>query len=173
VESIKRLFLLGSLLCTTFIFLSFFAGCAGSENAGDEDTHNQNGSSSKTILKGNASRKKQSPGFNVQADTLTVHPRKKGRKENSSVGVRSSVSKYYSVQIGAYKSARNAEKSYELSLKRFKQPVIRFYEPGIKMERLCVGRFPTAKAAKEFAKSIQEQYPADYKEAWVTILHHE
>ena len=174
MQNIKHLFLRESLPGIVLIAFSFIIGCAASDKAAEDEYLSNNTSedsgAAASFSKGNQS----SPRFNVQADTLTVHPRKKGTKENSSVGVRSSVPrKYYSVQIGAYKLKSNLERNYALCLKRFKQPIIKFYEPGIKMDRLCVGHFATAKEAKNFAKSIQEQYPKEYKEVWVTVLHHE
>ena len=174
MENIKHLLLKRNLLCIVLVAFSFIIGCSASDKA-VEDEYTSDDTSGDSAVTGSISKGKQSsPRFNVQADTLTVHPRKKGMKENSSVGVRTSVSKkYYSVQIGAYRLKSNLERNYALCLKRFKQPIIKFYEPGIKMDRLCVGHFATAKEAKNFAKSIQEQYPKEYKEVWVTVLHHE
>ena len=109
--------------------------------------------------------------FNVQADTLTVQSKKKELLKTPPLTVKNSVpQKYYSVQIGAYRLKSNTDRNYALSLKRFQQPVIRFYEKGIKMERVCVGHFSSLKMAQTFLKKIQKQYPADYTEAWVAEL---
>jgi cell division protein FtsN len=109
--------------------------------------------------------------FNVQADTLTVHSKRKEKLSSPPVAVKSAVpQKYFSVQIGAYRLKSNADRNFSLTMKRFQQPVIRFYERGIKMERLCVGHFSSAKAALAFLRKIQKDYPADYTDAWVAEL---
>lgn len=109
--------------------------------------------------------------FNVQADTLSAHTRKKGNNGKTSISVRAAApTKYYSVQIGAYRKKFNADRNYTLTQKRFKLPMIRLYERGIDMERICTGRFATKKQAEDFLKKIQTQYPKDYTEAWVCMF---
>ncbi|MBI2428264.1 MAG: SPOR domain-containing protein [Ignavibacteriales bacterium] len=109
--------------------------------------------------------------FNVQADTLSAHTRKKTNGGNATISVRAAApTKYYSVQIGAYRKKINADRNYTVTQKRFKLPMIRLYEGGIKMERICAGRFATKKQAEDFLKKIQEQYPKDYTEAWVCMF---
>jgi len=109
--------------------------------------------------------------FTVQADTLTAQSRKKEGAGASSVALRSSASKkYYSVQIGAFRLNSNIERNQQLLNKRFKQPVISFYENGIQLTRICVGNFSTKQSALAFLKKMKEQYPRDYTEAWVAEL---
>lgn len=159
---------INSAFWIVLLALCALAGCTASGDATEEDYL------SDTDTNGYYAGRKSSPGFNVQADTLTAAQRRRGKKGSSNINVRSAAAKkFYSVQIGAYKLKSNADRNYKLCLKRFNQPILRFYEPGIKMERLCVGKFPTAKAAKEYALSIQEQYPKEYQNIWVTVLRHE
>lgn len=109
--------------------------------------------------------------FTVKADTLSAHTRKKGNGDKTSISVRAAApTKYYSVQIGAYRKKVNADRNYIITQKRFKLPMIRLYEGGIKMERICTGRFATKKEAEDFLKKIQEQYPKEYTEAWVCMF---
>lgn len=109
--------------------------------------------------------------FNVQADTLSAHSRKKGNGEKAAISVRpAATSKYYSVQIGAYRKKVNADRNYTLTKKRFKLPMIRLYEGGIDMERICTGKFATKKEAEAFLQKIQAQYPKEYTEAWVCMF---
>ncbi len=174
MENIKRLFLEHYAVSIVLLTPLFIAGCAASDGTAEDRSVTDTGRDDATAEGSTPRGKRPSPGFNVQADTLTAHSRRKGVKGNSSVSVRSTASKkYYSVQIGAYKLKGNADRNFALCLQRFKQPVIKFYAPGIKMERLCVGRFSTAKAAKVFAAAIQEQYPKDYHNVWVTVLQYE
>lgn len=109
--------------------------------------------------------------FNVKADTLSAHTRKKGNGDKASISVRAAApTKYYSVQIGAYTKKVNADRNYTKTQKRFRLPMIRLYEGGIKMERICTGRFATKKEAEDFLKKIQAQYPKEYTEAWVVMF---
>ncbi len=109
--------------------------------------------------------------FHVQADTLSATRRKKGTSNNRSIEVRQSAQKkYYSIQIGAFRLESNVAHNKQLLEKRFKQPVIIFYEGGIKMTRMCLGNFPTKHAANTFLASMKEQYPKDYTTAWVAEL---
>ena len=109
--------------------------------------------------------------FSVQADTLSATPRKKGSKTAQPIEMRQTAQKkYYSVQIGAYKLRSNIENNKKILEKRFRQPVIIFFENGIKMTRMCVGNFPTKSAAMSFLLQMQKQYPGEYRQAWVAEL---
>lgn len=110
--------------------------------------------------------------FTVQADTVTIQSRKKATVKTAPVPVKTVVvpQKYYSVQIGAFRLKSNAERNIRLLEKRFKAPVIHFYENGIKMERICIGRFSTLTEAKTFLRNMQKQYPAEYTQAWIAEL---
>jgi len=177
VENIRFAFIL-----TSVIFCIGLFGCSSSEESFDDEyvTDYQETDAEQSIdtAEISAPETRQQPvsvpsnrRFNVQADTLTVQSKKKEIPKTSPLTVKNSVpQKYYSVQIGAYRLKSNTDRNYTLSLKRFQQPVIRFYEKGIKMERVCVGHFSSLKMAQEFLKKIQKQYPADYTEAWVAEL---
>lgn len=106
--------------------------------------------------------------FNVQADTLSAHARKKTNGTAVDIAVRAAPQRYYySVQIGAFRLKSNADRNYALAQKRFNLPTMRIYEQGIKMERICTGRFSTKKQALAFLKKIQEQFPKEYVDAWI------
>lgn len=158
------------------------SGCSATEESLDDEyvTDVQTSESERSIDAPDATAQdaKQPPSagrsqrrFTVQADTLTVQSKKKEKPKTPPVTVNKSASqKYYSIQIGAYRLKSNADRNYARSLKRFRQPVIRFYEKGIKMERVCVGHFSSFTMARAFLKKIQQQYPADYPDAWVAEL---
>jgi hypothetical protein len=177
VENIKR------LACSVVIILALIgAGCSSSDNsmqndsAGTQETRAVPEKNRKSAP-GPSVRKKENVAvpvqqrFNVQADTLTVQTRKKEKSTPAPVTVKSALPQhYYSIQIGAYRLKSNADRTIDIIKKRFPYPVIRFYEPGIKMERICIGHFTSFKAAVALLQSIQRQYPKDYKDAWIAEL---
>jgi cell division protein FtsN len=177
VENIRFALILFSAFCCIGLF-----GCSSSEESYDDQyvTDYQETESEQDIdtAETSAPETSQQPvsvssnrRFNVQADTLTVQSKKKEKLNTPPLTVKNSAPQtYYSVQIGAYRLKSNTDRNYMLSLKRFQLPVIRFYEKGIKMERVCVGHFSSLKMAQAFLKKIQKQYPADYAEAWVAEL---
>lgn len=174
---IKKLFYILVALAVTLLI-----GCSASRDVWtDENDQESIAETSPEEMSDNTQQSKEETGpgnndtsqqrFNVQADTLSVHSRKKTNGEPAAISMRAAApTKYYSVQIGAYTKKINADRNYTITQKRFKLPMIRLYEGGIKMERICTGRFPTKKAAEDFLKKIQEQYPKDYTEAWVVMF---
>lgn len=176
MENIRFALILFSAFCCIGLF-----GCSSSGESYDDeyvtDYQETDAELNSNTAETSAPEKKQQVSvppnrrFNVQADTLTVQSKKKETLKTPPLTVKSSApQKYYSVQIGAYRLKSNTDRNYALSLKRFQQPVIRFYEKGIKMERVCVGHFSSLKMAQAFLNKIQKQYPADYAEAWVAEL---
>jgi len=106
--------------------------------------------------------------FNVQADTLSAHTRKKTNGTQADIAVRAAApTYYYSVQIGAFRLKSNADRNYILTQKRFNLPTMRIYERGIQMERICTGKFSSKTQALKFLRNIQEQFPKEYADAWV------
>lgn len=177
MENIKRVAL-------SFAVLLAFAGsgCSSSEQSPQKEPSqpqeyrslpekNRKSAVPPSVRKNETAVPSSQQRFNVQADTLTVHTRKKERSTSPPVTVKSTLPRhYYSIQIGAFRLKSNADRNVEIINKRFSYPVIRFYEPGIKMERICMGHFTSYKAAVALLKSIQQQYPNDYKDAWIAEL---
>lgn len=177
MENIRITAVLFSLLVA-----AIFAGCSSTQESYDEEYLTEDPDTELTTETDTAIQEKPSQKavpipstanrrFNVQADTLTVQSKKKEKPTSPPVAVKSAApQRYFSVQVGAYRLKSNADRNYALTLKRFRQPVIRFYERGIKMERLCVGHFSSSKAALAFLRKIQKDHPADYADAWVAEI---
>jgi len=109
--------------------------------------------------------------FKVHADTVTAQPRKKGSKQKTSIEIRPvPPKKYYAIQIGAFKHESNIDNNKKILSKRFNQPVTVFFDPGIKLTRICMGNFLSKEDALTFLKKMREQYPNEYKSAWVAEL---
>lgn len=177
MENTKR------LACSVVIMLALAgAGCSSSDSstqndsAGTQETRavpekNRKSAPAPAVRKKGTVAVPAQQRFNVQADTLTVHTRKKEKSIPAPVTVKSTLPRqYYSIQIGAFRLKSNADRNVDIIKKRFPYPVIRFYEPGIKMERICIGHFTSFKAAVALLQSIQKQYPSEYKDAWIAEL---
>ena len=158
--------------------LYWLYGCSTSEkvthtpkNSNSLKPRTKNSANIKITTSLKSTPKQTSQSFSVQVDTLTAQSRKKGNHSNSSIALRSSLpKKYYSIQIGAFKSQANIDLNQKMLNKRFKQPVITFFDGGIKMMRICIGNFPTKQVGFDFLHGMQKNYPNDYKNAWVAEL---
>jgi cell division septation protein DedD len=152
------------LLCSTLI--SGITGCGSSSESSAENIPEP--ASSPVQKQG---KPKSSQHFTVQADTLHATSRKKDGSAAGSIEIRKHVQKkYYSVQIGAFKSETNIKQNQKLLEQRFQQPVIVFFEKGISLTRMCVGKFSSEDEAVKFLRSMQQQFPNDYNQAWVAAL---
>ncbi|MGA9407880.1 MAG: SPOR domain-containing protein [Bacteroidota bacterium] len=83
---------------------------------------------------------------------------------------RSLKKKYYSVQLGAFRVLSNADRAKKIAQQRYKKPVYQFYDKPIKMYRVTVGNFSKLKEALKFLKTIRQQHPKEYKDAWVAEM---
>ena len=72
-----------------------------------------------------------------------------------------------SIQLGAYKMPDNADRIIALAKQRFNQPVYLFLDKSDMLYKVMMGDFPTKDAARSFRDAIAQQYPNDYKDAWV------
>ncbi|HUL43212.1 MAG TPA: SPOR domain-containing protein [Bacteroidota bacterium] len=72
-----------------------------------------------------------------------------------------------SIQIGAFKMPDNADRIIALAKQRFNQPVYLFLDQTDTLYKVMIGDFPTKDAARSFRDAIAQQYPGDYKDAWV------
>lgn len=122
-----------------------------------------------------ASRKRTTPQssgqrFSVQADTVDVLRKKKsGSPSPTSISVKASTpKKFYTVEVGAFRLQSNVNRHRTQLAQRFKLPVRVLFDSSISLTRVCVGTFSTRSFAVNFMKKMQEQFPADYPDCWVS-----
>jgi cell division septation protein DedD len=161
--------LLLAALCSLGLF-SGLIGCGPSEEtAGNKDSRLTDNSAS--TPERNGTKQKNTQRFTVRADTLHATSRKRDSTTAAAIEIRNHTpKKYYSVQIGAFKSENNVKQNQTMLEKRFQKPVITFFDKGISLTRICIGKFSSEEAAWKFLRTMQEQFPNDYKQAWVAAL---
>jgi cell division septation protein DedD len=76
----------------------------------------------------------------------------------------------FMVQIGAFKNPRNANALQQQARARFHQPVLNDYHTTYSLYQIRIGFFATREEAEQFRQQLQEQFPGDYKDAWVVQL---
>jgi cell division septation protein DedD len=76
----------------------------------------------------------------------------------------------YTVQIGAFREARNANATQTLARERFQVPVVNEYSAVRRLYQIRVGFFPTKDLALDFVKKLRATYPHEYKDAWIVRL---
>ncbi|NUN69381.1 MAG: SPOR domain-containing protein [Bacteroidetes bacterium] len=109
--------------------------------------------------------------FSVQADTVDVTRKKKGTgtPPSASVSVKASTPmRFYTVEVGAFRLQSNVERHRRQLTERYKLPVRVLYDASIKLTRVCVGTFSSRALAASFMTTMQQQYPADYPDCWVS-----
>jgi cell division septation protein DedD len=73
----------------------------------------------------------------------------------------------YSIQIGAYKMAENADRIVQLTKERFVQKVFTIQDKADNLFKVYVGDFMAKDEARSFRDEMVQKFPVDYKDAWV------
>ena len=76
----------------------------------------------------------------------------------------------YAVQVGAFKSKESAERFAELPKERFPGRIIIVPDEDNQMFKVLIGYFRAKEEARAFRDEINQKYPAEYKDAWVTEI---
>ena len=74
----------------------------------------------------------------------------------------------YTVQVGAYKMQDNAEKIGSLAKDRFNRGVNVVFDNASGLYKVMIGSFTSKDDARQFRDQMVQQFPADYKDAWVS-----
>ena len=106
--------------------------------------------------------------FETRTDTVATTVRHKkpepGATTDRSVPIR------FMVQIGAFKDPEAASKVQVLARERYRLPVLNDYHTTYALYQIRIGFFETRKAADLFRRRMQQEFPGDYKDAWVVQL---
>lgn len=73
----------------------------------------------------------------------------------------------YVVQIGAFKDPALADAAQALARQRYAMTVLNDYNPLVGLYQIRVGFFDTKEEAYVFRTRIQNEFPEEYKDAWV------
>lgn len=76
----------------------------------------------------------------------------------------------FMVQIGAFKDPEGANAVQALARQRYHMPVLNDYHSTLGLYQIRIGFFETQEAANAFRQRLQNEHPADYKDAWVVQL---
>ena len=73
----------------------------------------------------------------------------------------------YCVQIGAFTAADKADAIASLAKQRFAKNVYKYLAKDTGLTKVWVGEFLTKDEARSFRDQMMQQFPDDYKDAWV------
>ena len=100
-------------------------------------------------------------------DTLhTVPPREGARPDSSASQLRAR----YTVQIGAFKNAGNANDVQQKARQRYQLPVFSDFDTARGFYRICIGVFDSRKSAETFGENLRKEFPGEYSDCWVVQL---
>jgi len=74
----------------------------------------------------------------------------------------------FSVQVGAYKMPDNADRIVALAKERFAKSVYIYQDNLDNLYKVLIGDFSSKDEARRFRDEMAQQFPADYKDAWVS-----
>lgn len=76
----------------------------------------------------------------------------------------------FCVQIGAYKQQDNAGVIASVAKSRFARNIYTIHDAATELYKVMIGDFGTKDEARVFRDRMVQQYPGDYKDAWVSEL---
>ena len=76
----------------------------------------------------------------------------------------------YMVQIGAFKDPRYASTVQTTARARYRIPALNDYNTALGLYQIRIGFFETKADAYVFRRRMLQEYPNDYKDAWVVQL---
>lgn len=154
------------LCCLLMVFAALAAaGCAASSDQSDKTTSapppavpkpGSGAAAAKTDTVSVAVQKAQKPSYESTDPVKTTLPT-------------SSIIKFC-VQVGAYKLRDNADVVAATAKSRFAKNVYTILDAATGLYKVMVGDFTAKDDARMFRDRMVQQYPGDYKDAWVSEL---
>lgn len=108
------------------------------------------------------------PAVNFEAKTDTVAAISSERPDGSA-GIQP-VEIRFMIQVGAFKDPHNAGKMQIVTRERYRMPVMNDYNAQLALYQIRIGFFESREAAYEFRQRLMNDYPTEYKDAWVVQL---
>lgn len=106
--------------------------------------------------------------FSARQDTVKIQTYPEALSENDRQG--EATTEYYTVQIGAYVHAMNAERVYREAQQRFNLETNTSYDATEELYKITVGKFTNYEQARAFCDRIMREFSTDYKDAWVVEI---
>jgi cell division protein FtsN len=152
--------------CISILLVAALAGCGSSKPPADNP-------SSQPSLTGADQPPKvdQKPPNKVDTVDVSMQNAKKPEYQPQQTTTSSTpTTGSYTVQVGAYKMQDNAERIASLAKDRFNRGINVVYDTPTGLYKVMVGSFITKDDARQFRDQMVQQFPADYKDAWVSDL---
>lgn len=152
-------------LCVPLVLLLLtLAGCAASSDQAEKVP----AGASQTP----AAAKESAP---VQPDTVSVAVQKAQKPSYETTdpvktSIAPSATVKYCVQVGAYKQQENADLVASVAKGRFARSIYTIHDAAADLYKVMVGDFATKDDARAFRDRMVQQFPGDYKDAWVSEL---
>lgn len=112
---------------------------------------------------------KQTPRMQFETKTDTVALEKPQHRPGVQRGSREPQIRYM-VQIGAFKDPQYASSVQTTARARYHLPVLNDYNTAYALYQIRIGFFEKREDAYKFRQRMQQEHPADYKDAWVVQL---
>ncbi|TAK50663.1 MAG: SPOR domain-containing protein [Bacteroidetes bacterium] len=142
-----------------------FFGCSSSEETQQEKEV--------TIPQAQQEAPETPPAITTEkTDTIEVSEKEvtPGVQEGTQAQQQMQSSGGYAVQIGAFKMADTAEEIAALARNRFQTTVLTYLDNETGLTKILVGSFASKDEARVFRDQLAQQFPDDYKDAWVTEI---
>lgn len=110
-----------------------------------------------------------SPHMQFETRTDTVSTEKTRHKPGAQSTNREPQIRYM-VQVGAFKVPNNASRVQTIARARYHLPVLNDYNTAYSLYQIRIGFFESREDAYKFRQRMQQEHPADYKDAWVVQL---
>ena len=76
----------------------------------------------------------------------------------------------FTVQVGAFQSTGSADRTADLAGDRYTRSIYTFFDETGGFYKVYIGIFNTKEEARRFRDRMAQQYPGDYRDAWVAEL---
>jgi len=154
----------------SFLVILITAGvlCAGCGSSGSSYGNGDNQSPASTSAPVTGAAEKSSQNLQTKSDTLNVNAQNTPKPVyDSRPQTKAEPTGKYSVQVGAYKMADNAERIATVARERFGKNVYTIPDKSTDLYKVMVGDFMVKDDARRFRDDMVQKYPGDYKDAWV------
>lgn len=102
--------------------------------------------------------------FETKTDTVTLQ---RSAQHGETGDSQNNERLQFMVQIGSFSESRNAKLVQSRARKRYRLPVVKEYNAARRRYQIRIGFFQTEQAANEFRLRLIDDYPGEYKGAWV------
>jgi cell division septation protein DedD len=155
-----------AVILSVSMVVVLLAGCSSSEQSGgQQESQSTPPPASAPPSSGEVTKQSDTLNVQVQNTQRTVYD-----QQSPSSTQQPPASGRYSVQIGAYKQAENADRIASLARERFRKNVYTIPDNVNDLYKVMVGDFAIKDDARRFRDEMVQKFPNEYKDAWVSEL---